>query len=342
MGDADWITKCPCGQNQDADGLMIQCESCMVWQHGDCVGVFAKANAPERYFCEKCKPQHRIHQEARRRRAEVTQARQIRITRARNIRMKLEMTVDPVRSARKPHRKRSRATPKANTPRSSSFLDRGESSTPRPSREQRKLERVLETFKRMEDKSARKKTSGDRREHPGTDRKRRGRPRRAKRKVGARRAAEEPRGAIPVGKLFPLSPMYLGRKAWLMRLHRRDQMLSKLTGYEHLANQELPLHKRVLMNFKANHAKKAGVNGAVKCNGSGGGPSVGSGGDGGGSKVEMNSGMKSQEVSQKMDIDDGLSGTDGAKSFGSITKSPNGHPKKLSGVNGNNGMHVET
>eukprot|EP00466_Bigelowiella_natans_P010715 jgi/Bigna1/38418/e_gw1.25.61.1 len=74
-----WITKCPCGQNQDDEGLMIQCDRCLVWQHGNCVGIFDESKVPKNYFCEQCKPQHKIHQEARRRRSEVTQARQIRI-----------------------------------------------------------------------------------------------------------------------------------------------------------------------------------------------------------------------------------------------------------------------
>lgn len=47
--------RCACGNNVDF-GLMIQCETCDVWQHAGCVGI-KNANAiPSHYYCEKCKP----------------------------------------------------------------------------------------------------------------------------------------------------------------------------------------------------------------------------------------------------------------------------------------------
>jgi len=136
-----------------------------------------------------------------------------------------------------------------------------DASSSRSSREQKKLERILESFRKMEDKSSRRKSSSqsDRRERRvdnkkelGSDKKKRGRPRRVgKRKTGARTTAEEAHEAISVGKLIALSPMYLGRKAWLMRLYRKDQLSKNMSGFEHLLEQRLPLKKRVLANYVA-------------------------------------------------------------------------------------------
>ena len=42
----------------DAAGFMVQCESCMVWQHGPCMGFASESDAPEGdYYCERCKPE---------------------------------------------------------------------------------------------------------------------------------------------------------------------------------------------------------------------------------------------------------------------------------------------
>ncbi|CAH0553558.1 unnamed protein product [Brassicogethes aeneus] len=46
------IIRCICGMHRD-EGLMIQCERCMVWQHCECVK--ADASAPS-YHCEICVP----------------------------------------------------------------------------------------------------------------------------------------------------------------------------------------------------------------------------------------------------------------------------------------------
>ncbi|XP_075464260.1 histone-lysine N-methyltransferase ASH1L isoform X3 [Ascaphus truei] len=46
----DDIIRCICGLYKD-EGLMIQCEKCMVWQHCDCMGVTTDV---EHYLCEQC------------------------------------------------------------------------------------------------------------------------------------------------------------------------------------------------------------------------------------------------------------------------------------------------
>ncbi|XP_044017299.1 variant-silencing SET domain-containing protein isoform X2 [Aphidius gifuensis] len=48
------VIRCICGLHRD-EGLMIQCERCLVWQHCDCV----KADTTiESYLCERCQPRY--------------------------------------------------------------------------------------------------------------------------------------------------------------------------------------------------------------------------------------------------------------------------------------------
>lgn len=39
----------------ELDGLFIQCDTCNVWQHGPCVGIFFEEESPEAYYCEQCR-----------------------------------------------------------------------------------------------------------------------------------------------------------------------------------------------------------------------------------------------------------------------------------------------
>ncbi|XP_019958031.2 histone-lysine N-methyltransferase ASH1L isoform X1 [Paralichthys olivaceus] len=48
----DDVIRCICGMYKD-EGLMIQCEKCMVWQHFDCMRLEAEV---EHYLCEQCDP----------------------------------------------------------------------------------------------------------------------------------------------------------------------------------------------------------------------------------------------------------------------------------------------
>lgn len=41
-------------------GLFIQCDKCLVWQHGYCVGLFTNDEVPDKYVCEKCLPELHI------------------------------------------------------------------------------------------------------------------------------------------------------------------------------------------------------------------------------------------------------------------------------------------
>ncbi|OBA22980.1 hypothetical protein METBIDRAFT_34545 [Metschnikowia bicuspidata var. bicuspidata NRRL YB-4993] len=69
------VTRCICGNDEIAsintslqrlllleysikidNGLFIQCDKCLVWQHGYCVGLFIDNDVPDKYWCEQCKP----------------------------------------------------------------------------------------------------------------------------------------------------------------------------------------------------------------------------------------------------------------------------------------------
>ncbi|KAG0241443.1 hypothetical protein BGW41_005901 [Actinomortierella wolfii] len=50
-------TRCVCNE-QHHEGVMIQCETCKVWQHCPCVGLGDGEVTPDKYYCESCKPQN--------------------------------------------------------------------------------------------------------------------------------------------------------------------------------------------------------------------------------------------------------------------------------------------
>lgn len=52
----DGEIKCVCGKAVDK-GLMIQCEKCMIWQHGACLGIKKSKEVPENWYCKACQRQ---------------------------------------------------------------------------------------------------------------------------------------------------------------------------------------------------------------------------------------------------------------------------------------------
>ena len=46
------IINCCCGNNEE-DGLMLQCDVCMCWQHAACYSI-DKRSVPEQYVCSMC------------------------------------------------------------------------------------------------------------------------------------------------------------------------------------------------------------------------------------------------------------------------------------------------
>ncbi|KAG0046511.1 hypothetical protein BGZ83_008328 [Gryganskiella cystojenkinii] len=51
------LTRCVCKQ-QHHEGVMIQCETCKVWQHCPCVGLGDGEVTPDKYYCDSCRPQN--------------------------------------------------------------------------------------------------------------------------------------------------------------------------------------------------------------------------------------------------------------------------------------------
>jgi hypothetical protein len=73
------ITRCVCGDNEDQEGFMIQCDKCHVWQHGDCVGILGEHDSPEKYFCEECAPDLPLHKRMKEIRLQLQLNRQVNI-----------------------------------------------------------------------------------------------------------------------------------------------------------------------------------------------------------------------------------------------------------------------
>lgn len=49
----DGVVRCICGYDHD-DGFTVQCDTCFVWQHANCVGYFTTNQIPKRYLCDEC------------------------------------------------------------------------------------------------------------------------------------------------------------------------------------------------------------------------------------------------------------------------------------------------
>ncbi|VVC28648.1 Zinc finger, PHD-type,Zinc finger, FYVE/PHD-type,Zinc finger, RING/FYVE/PHD-type,Zinc finger, PHD- [Cinara cedri] len=47
------VINCSCGSNQE-DGLMIQCDVCLCWQHGYCNKIDSEVQVPDNYVCNSC------------------------------------------------------------------------------------------------------------------------------------------------------------------------------------------------------------------------------------------------------------------------------------------------
>lgn len=69
------IIRCVCSFTSD-DGFTIQCDSCNVWQHGNCVGILPEA-VPDEYMCELCDPKSAIGRGVDGRKAEESQRRRL-------------------------------------------------------------------------------------------------------------------------------------------------------------------------------------------------------------------------------------------------------------------------
>lgn len=52
------IINCTCGFMEE-DGLMIQCDLCLCWQHGHCNAIEGEKDVPEKYICYICRHPYR-------------------------------------------------------------------------------------------------------------------------------------------------------------------------------------------------------------------------------------------------------------------------------------------
>ncbi|XP_017876601.1 PHD finger protein 20 isoform X2 [Ceratina calcarata] len=55
------IINCTCGYMEE-DGLMIQCDLCLCWQHGHCNAIEREKDVPEKYVCYICRNPYRQRQ----------------------------------------------------------------------------------------------------------------------------------------------------------------------------------------------------------------------------------------------------------------------------------------
>ncbi|ALC46364.1 MBD-R2 [Drosophila busckii] len=58
------IINCICEYGEE-DGLMIQCELCLCWQHGGCNGIYKESDVPEKYVCYICRNPQRVRDSMR-------------------------------------------------------------------------------------------------------------------------------------------------------------------------------------------------------------------------------------------------------------------------------------
>jgi len=47
------VVHCICSHTE-GDGMMVQCDSCLTWQHGQCLGIDSPNQVPEKYVCSIC------------------------------------------------------------------------------------------------------------------------------------------------------------------------------------------------------------------------------------------------------------------------------------------------
>ncbi|KAH8414147.1 hypothetical protein KR222_009207 [Zaprionus bogoriensis] len=58
------IINCICEYGEE-DGLMIQCELCLCWQHGACNGIVKESDVPDKYVCYICRNPQRVRDSMR-------------------------------------------------------------------------------------------------------------------------------------------------------------------------------------------------------------------------------------------------------------------------------------
>jgi hypothetical protein len=247
--DSLWITRCVCGNTAETDVFMIQCEKCDVWQHGDCMGV-QQSDVPEHYECELCNPtafQERLLQMKTRRPGGPGRGRGKRRRDASKSNMAVK---DSIKEARKRQKGNSEIDPISPVQLEALSQTNDELLSPsggaRMSREDKKLAKILEQIEMME-KKGKKSSNG----HVSI----------GMSSIRAKATSSTPPSSKPVVvmntmrlpkrrdskirsmfsvdtdalkcsqhlllKMYPMSPMYLGKKVWLMHTLSADPDESK-------------------------------------------------------------------------------------------------------------------
>lgn len=53
-GDENWTVDCVCGAKDDDGERMLACDSCSVWQHTRCSGIYDFESVPAQFVCGRC------------------------------------------------------------------------------------------------------------------------------------------------------------------------------------------------------------------------------------------------------------------------------------------------
>lgn len=212
--DDSWVLRCVCSSEDETTMFLIQCGTCEVWQHGRCVGV-TEEDVPDNFECDLCNPtayHSRMESEVRR------------IAKKRGRKSKVELEI----IAKRKKMDHSEIDDYTSDTAFSPDMD-----TRPQSREERKMAAVLRSIELMESREVKRKRSG-------VDSSSAEAAFLSKKK---RRTSVSDKGTIldltsyiktreHVKKSFPVSPMYLGKKHWLLGVMAPCKSTSSKSSHE--------------------------------------------------------------------------------------------------------------
>lgn len=179
---------------------MIQCERCDVWQHGACVGVL-RSQIPDNYECEQCNPQA-YHERIEKKKDKEVKKRKNGKGRPSSDGVK-RSRVDPAEM---------NTTDLLNAPADAKLT-----------REQRKMQNILKSIELLENREKKGENVKKRPKASFTSQTKA--PRRISRHSSTRKDASidsmiQTKEAL--SDIYPLSPMYLGKKIWISHMMQED------------------------------------------------------------------------------------------------------------------------
>ncbi|CEO95285.1 hypothetical protein PBRA_004051 [Plasmodiophora brassicae] len=288
QGSSDqWVTRCVCDDNSQ-DGFMIECEICQVWQHGDCVRV-DKGKVPKEYFCELCRPD--LH-DARghwvgglRPAAGAVKVVAGKPTVVKKKKAKPKKQPSTVLEADAPSDKSAPIVPGADAivPGASGHGTENASAPEdeqrrQLSREERKIAKIMQTIQLMEDRDKKRRRSGGvttpeaAHSNANANGPESG-PTLKRKKSRTSQASKSAADSVPgdmlgaydldqlkaspalLKRLFPVSPLYLGAKVWLMQQRGLNENGPNHPAVETaLSSQQLPLRNQLVQQYLADPA----------------------------------------------------------------------------------------